>query len=1241
MMRHPLSAHRECCAGSLAASVVHKVFLRTVCILLAATLLLASLPPFVPSVAASTWARTYRGSEDSIRKDVMRMPDGDIVVTATLGASLRVTRLSPEGDVRWSSTYDIGGRTTLDSDTVGAIACTPSGMLVFGRGGLIRLNDSGAVQWARRYAVDQVNELQSLSQFTDAAELPDRGYVVCGATLGGVFVSRLSSDGSVVWANVYAVARLGRPRVFALPGGGFLLGATGLPVGNGEFERVELLWLTADGKVDRSLVYEGIKITTESVTSYSLIMANMTMTSTGPVFCHQRYSNIKIEGDPYGCTGTNVVKLDMTGAVQWTTWVGGRDLGPRQAELGAIDEAPDGSLLLAGRTDYFDEHEWNYRPYGLAMKLTPQGDLAWLSTVHDEVMVDSRDSITDYGDIAATDDGGMVWAGSSNREGGRQDALVIRMAPDGTAGKLGVYLTQVDIADPRIVRIEHPAVTATVSSRTSKSVTCESEVIQVQPSDADLTGTEVDGTKFAKLTLVPLYPADPATPSSIMQGGTMYRYYTVLDAEGETVNGLELRYRGPFSTTTLTATSDEHGEIVFSFVVPRNEAPKHWDNTLTIDRVRVNGLRSTLASRPDFATDVLPLSWSTSWMMGAGVAGKAGLGIGAGLFGAAGQAGGMVLTRTEADPAWDGKGSMLITDSMTTEAAIGAQTTPGEARLGTVEVKGPEASARVTLGTFIDFATLFNKPSECSTAQKLMAALALLLGVSQVATAGATTALGVAQSAIAAALSSDIEMEHLTGGLSLGVSGEASALSLALVKKGKAPAGATTAKSIGGVNIAKAGAGEKFLLSITGYPGAGELSGKAAAEMSASFSVLEALGYSVLGWSNAISVSAEVVVDPLNTSFERFVTTMSVPPDDRGEAQETRLTVDDSVLGVVGAATGAVIGQLMALAPTDTLSTDTRIILSKEFGGELLRSVVNAVASVAIPYEHVVTQDKTPTSIEVGLGVSVLGTGVDLAVKPTWGRYQSYPLERGLFVPLDKNLRIGRMVKLESYPASLFSTQVDTLGSVIVELLKVVGELLSKVWDIATGLLSSAADTLFSVGSGLGSAIGSGATTVFQKGTSIVLSPFTVKPGAFPVFVAASTTRKVTLIGTPSTEGSFAIGGTYLLEPENGTLSKPASLTISCSAAELGTRKPASLSIYRYDPMGRLWSPLATTYDSTKQTFSPRWVGTVSGQTQSRRWWSSCFLPGHLRSQRLPRHSSQSPAGMPGQGSLLRACHSH
>ena len=1201
MMRHPLSARRECCAGSLATCVVHKVFLRAVCILLAATLLLTSLPPFVPSVAASTWARTYHGNGSVRGQGILRMPDGDLVVTGALDAGLLVTRMSPEGDVRWSSTYGPDGPGSSSIVTAGAIACAPGGMLVFRGQDLLRLNDSGTVRWARRYRVyTESRGWERVTKFSGAAELPDGAYAVCGTFGGGLFVCRLNRDGTIVWTKTYPLygAFNANTRVFAMPGGGFLLGATSPEATNGA-RSIAVLWLSEEGKVQRSLAYLDTTKLAPSGTGGQMLedghMMNMILTSTGPVLCQSRYSN--------GCYGTNVIKLDTAGVVQWTTWVGGLRIGAADARLWGIDANPDGSLVLGGATSEFSEYEgWGYD--ALTMKLTAGGDIAWMSTVDRAAFftmgVDRPGGTSPlWGEmrgmalrsvenrplsVVTLDDGSLAWAATSVRTDA--DLFIIRMGPDGTAGKLGVYLTQVDIANSKVVRIEHPVVTATPSTKTSQAVTCESEDILVQPSDAGLTGTEVEGMKLANLTLVPLYPADPATPSSIMQGGTMYRYYTVLDTEGETVTGAKVYYYNPFTSTTVTATSDEHGEIAFSFAVPRNEAPKHWDSTLSIDRVRVGGLRSTLASRPDFATDVLPLSWSTNWMMGLGIAGKAGLGIGAGAFGAAQQAGGMVLTRTAADPAWDGKGSMLVTDSMTNESAVGVQGDVGKVRLGTVQAKAADASARVSVGTFIDFATLFNKPSDCSITQKLMASLALLLGVSQVVSAGATTIMGVAQSAIAAALSSDIEMEHITGGLSLGISGDVSALALELAKEGETPAGTDSVNNLTGVSLGKVGVGEKVLLSITGYPGAGELSGKAAVEMNAAYSVLEALGYSVAGWSSANSISAEVVVDPLNISFERFVTTMSVPPDDRGEAQETRLTVDSAVLGATADAAARVARQFLPLTPAGTSTGDQRIVLSKEFGGELLRSVVNAVSSIAIPYEHVVTQDKTPTSIEVGLGVSILGNEVDLAIKPTWGRYQSYPLERGLFVPVDKNLRIGRMVKLESYPATLFSAQVDTLGSVVVELLKVVGDLLSKVWDIATGWLSSAGSTILSAGAGLGSAIGGRVTTAFEKGTDILLSPFTVKPGAFPVFVAASTTRKVTLIGTPSAEGSFAIGGTYLLEPENGTLSKPASLTISCSAAALGTRKPASLSIYRYDPAARLWSPLATKYDSTKQTFS-------------------------------------------------------
>lgn len=1140
---------------------------RIVCLLLILVLFIAGMPPVVQLDAASTWARTYHGNNkgDAHGEGITRMPDHDFIITGTLADELLVTRLSPEGDVRWSNTY--GTRATSTNETVGAITCSPSGLLVFRGANLVRLNDSGTVRWAQSYSVHEPSDSGTSTRFADVVQLSDGGFAVSGfASYRRVFLCRLTGNGDVVWVKAYPLQDYNRPRVFALSDGGLLLGGT---TPNAEVASTtytaKLMWLNDSGKVTRQLLYGD---ETDKASSYAQ-MLNMTMTPTGPVLCQWRYSY-------KGCLGTNVIKLDTAGAVQWTTWVGSTRSnnggGSPGVSFWGVDAAADGSLLLVGNTSEFSEHDAQGYD-GLAEKLTPSGDVAWVSTVDRGAF----EASSYPGAVVAMDDGGLAWAATDRRErASDSDVFVIRMGADGSAGKLGSYLTRVDIDNTGLVRIEHPTITSKAAAGTSQPLACNASHSEVTPSDAGLAGTDLEGTALATLTLQPLYPSDPATASTIMQGGTMYRYYTVLDANGAKVTGAELRYQDPFSTATVTATSDEHGEIVFSFVVPRTAKTQHWGSTLTIDRVRVNGRRSVLSGVPDFATDVLPLSWSTNWMMGNGIAGKLGLGIGGGVFGAAQQAGGMVVTRTAADPARDGNGSMSVTDSMSSEAAIGVQGDLGKVRLGTVQAKAADASAKASVGTFIDFATLFNKPSECSITDKLMAALALLCGVSQVTSAGVTTVMGVAQSAIAAALSSDVEMEHITGGLSLGISGDVAGVALELAKSDKKESsGASTVNSLNGVSIGKAGVGEKFLLSVTGYPGAGELSGKAGVQVSVSFSVLEALGYSVLGWSSADAVSAEVVVDPLNTSFERFVVTMSVPPDDRGESQETRLTVDRSVLG---AAVGA-IEELVALAPTSTTSSDKRIVISKEFCGEILHSIVNALSSVTISYEHVVTQDKNPTSLEVGLGVNILGTEVDLAIKPTWGRYQSYPVERGVFVPVDKELRIGRMVKLESYPTNLFSAQVDSLSSVIVELLKVVGDILSKVWDVATGLLSSAADTVLSTGAGVGSTLAGGATTVFQKGTSILLSPLSAVPGVWAVPVAATSTKRVTLIGAPSVAAAFAVGGIYTLQPENGTLSKPASLTLSYTTGAVGARDPETFGIYHYDVRTRSWTPVPATHD--------------------------------------------------------------
>ncbi|MBN1321997.1 MAG: hypothetical protein JXA87_14295, partial [Thermoleophilia bacterium] len=1141
-----------------------------------------------------TWAKTYRSDEQARSTGIFRMPGGDLLVTAwtternwIVGRPL-LLRLSPEGEVRWSKSYSWDTISVDVNEVVGptGIPCSPSGMMLFGGTLLCRLDESGNVLWARQYRLFEPpppSYDNFIADFKDVVQLADGGFVACGRMTNvsrEVFLCRLDGNGTPLWARSYAMQDpVFGVRMFALEGNRLLLVGDTFAEGeksssSSKTSGIKLMWLGPNGEVERSRSYVDTNPDQGANHMYAA-----TMTSNGPVFV----SYTLIDKNQ----AMTVTKLDPVGNVQWSTGIAGTNKG--WIRLRDIDAASNGSLVLVGDTDEFDRGDRSgpHGQDGLVLKLSPHGTVEWMALLDKTVVRDSQG-------VTAMDDGGLTLAASMAPEDTTWSPFVTRMSPDGMAGNLRSCLIRIDPGNERLVRIERVDYVARGASSDSQPLVCEWEDAGVAAEEMDLAGQDIEGE--GALTLQPLYPADAATPSTIMPGGTMHRYYRVLDAHGYPVEGLEIRYYGPFSIKAMTATSDETGEIVFSFAVPESTEPQHLDGTLTIDSIRVTDRRSVLATAPDFATDVLPLSWSTNWMMGYGIAGKAGLGLGAGVFGAGQQTAGMVLTRTEADPANQGNGSMTVTDSLSTEAAIGVQGEAGKLRLGTVEAKGPEASSKLSLGAFIDFATLFDEPGECSISEKLMAALTLLVGVEHCASAGVTTLLSVAQSAIVSALSDDVEMEHLTGGVSIGMSAGASMASLSLAKKGETPKGYTGTTSLSGVSFLNGGLMERALLSITAYPGAGEASGKAAVEASSSFSAATAFGYDIGDWSASGAVSTEVIVDPLAASFKRTVVAFSEPPDDRGECQETRLTADRSLLS---AAADALFEELKPLVPGATLGPDQRIVFTEQFGGEVLRSIVAALSSVMVPYEHLVTMDRSPASLEVGLGVSIAGTGFDLAVTPAWGRYKSYPLERGLFVVLDHQMRIGRMVVLEEYPTSLFSSHVDTLPNVIGEILAVVGELLSAGWDLVTGTLSSASDTFLSVGAGAGGAVGSGASALFEAGTTVKWGSIGAAPrvqlalaergmasDAGPALFAATSTRKVTLIGTPSDGDGFSVDGIYILEPESGTLSKPATLTLSYSPEAARGRDQAAFSIYHYDPDARVWTPVDSIHDRGARTLT-------------------------------------------------------
>ena len=174
---------------------------------------------------ASTWARTYHGDDDLFGKGIVRTPDGDLVVLGTVSNRLMIARMSPDGDVRWSKTYerDVAGGVSAHIAPYG-IPCSPSGMLVFWERTLFRLNESGTVRWARNYNLRMPSWTQV--EFSDVVQLPDGGFAACGDAGYRVFLCRLDRNGTPLWTKSYALGSSGRPRVFSLPTGGFLLGGT-------------------------------------------------------------------------------------------------------------------------------------------------------------------------------------------------------------------------------------------------------------------------------------------------------------------------------------------------------------------------------------------------------------------------------------------------------------------------------------------------------------------------------------------------------------------------------------------------------------------------------------------------------------------------------------------------------------------------------------------------------------------------------------------------------------------------------------------------------------------------------------------------------------------------------------------------------------------------------------------------------------------------------------------------------
>jgi len=154
--------------------------------------------------------------------------------------------------------------------------------------------------------------------------------------------------------------------------------------------------------------------------------------------------------------------------------------------------------------------------------------------------------------------------------------------------------------------------------------------------------TEAGGGPFSG-TIAPMYPAAHTTPTQIMQGGTAYRYFRLLDSHGN-----------PIANATVTfsagnpATTDAQGYFTYTILADALGNPGSYP--ISIRSVIIGGQTYTTDNQPTFGVEVHERRYTYSWSYGALRTASAGVGTGLIAYLGAETNGGLVLTLEERQP---------------------------------------------------------------------------------------------------------------------------------------------------------------------------------------------------------------------------------------------------------------------------------------------------------------------------------------------------------------------------------------------------------------------------------------------------------------------------------------------------------------------------------------------------------------------------------------------------------------
>ena len=319
------------------------------------------------SFGQSQFQRTIGGIGFEYGQTIIRSTNGGYIMagrTSTFGGAnydFYIVKIDSNGLLQWSRT--VGG-TGVDY-ALSITRTTDGGYAVagytesFGAGNydfyIVKIDSSGSLQWSKTIGGISTDQGLSITQTSDG------GYALSGKTGTGVgngdfYIVKLDSSGSLQWSKIIVNVN-GDDEALSIiqtSDGGFAV-AGHLSSGSSNFCIVKL---DANG----SLVWIKTVGGTSSDVAYSIIQ-----TTEGGFAVAGWTDSFGSSRDAY------IIKLDASGALQWNKTIGGAAVD----EVNSIIQISDGSYIMAGRTSSFGAGNSDF----YVVKLDVSGSLQWSKAI--------------------------------------------------------------------------------------------------------------------------------------------------------------------------------------------------------------------------------------------------------------------------------------------------------------------------------------------------------------------------------------------------------------------------------------------------------------------------------------------------------------------------------------------------------------------------------------------------------------------------------------------------------------------------------------------------------------------------------------------------------------------------------------------------------------------------------------------------------------------------------------------